>query len=166
MPSIASPLLAVRQRPSSNRMRRAMNCASRFRRSCPTVSAIYTLRGIVTAPAFSCSARMAAPRASIMPTESNAQYVEPGMVVFAKGGGLFGQSFNASTGQVSGEPFAIAESVRFFLTTTAADFSTSPNGSLVFQSHADSIAAGVARPLRPRAGDSRLARELSRRAYR
>ena len=73
----------------------------------------------------------------IMPTESNAQYVEPGMVVFAKGGGLFGQSFNASTGQVSGEPFAIAESVRFFLTTTAADFSTSPNGSLVFQSHAD-----------------------------
>ena len=73
----------------------------------------------------------------VMPIESNAQYVEPGVLVFARGGALVGQSFNASTGQVAGEPFAIAESVRFFLSTSAADFSASPNGSLVFQSHAD-----------------------------
>ena len=73
----------------------------------------------------------------IMPIESNAQYVEPGVLVFARGGALVGQSFDATTGQVTGEPFAIAESVRFFLTTSAADFSASPNGSVVFQSHVD-----------------------------
>jgi Tol biopolymer transport system component len=38
---------------------------------------------------------------------------------------------------VAGEPFAIAESVRFFLSTAAAQFSTSPNGALVFQSQAN-----------------------------
>ena len=73
----------------------------------------------------------------IMPIKSNAQYIDPGVLVFAKGGALVGQSFDASTGRVTGEPFAIAESVRFFLTTSAADFSTSPNGSVVFQSHVD-----------------------------
>ena len=76
------------------------------------------------------------PRA-IMPLESNAQYIEPGVLVYARGGALVGQSFDASTGQVTGESFAIAESVRFFLTTSQAEFSTSPNGSLVFQSHVD-----------------------------
>lgn len=73
----------------------------------------------------------------VMPIESNAQYVEPGWLVFARGGALVAQSFNASTGQLAGEPMAIAESVRFFLSTAAADFSSSPNGSLVFQSHTD-----------------------------
>jgi Tol biopolymer transport system component len=47
------------------------------------------------------------------------------------------QSFDASTGTLAGEPVAIAASVRFFLTTAAAQFSTSPNGSLVFQSQND-----------------------------
>jgi eukaryotic-like serine/threonine-protein kinase len=73
----------------------------------------------------------------IMPTESNAQFVEPGTLVFAKGGALVGQAFNPATAQVSGDPFAIAEKVRFFLSTSAADFSVSPNGALVFQSHDD-----------------------------
>jgi eukaryotic-like serine/threonine-protein kinase len=73
----------------------------------------------------------------IMPIESNAQYVEPGILVFAKGGALVGQPFNVSTAQVGGEPFAIAERVRFFLSTSAAAFSASPNGALVFQSHDD-----------------------------
>jgi eukaryotic-like serine/threonine-protein kinase len=71
----------------------------------------------------------------VMPIESNAQYVEPGVLVFARGGALVGQSFDASTGTIAGEPFAIAESVRFFLSTAVAQFSTSPNGSLVLQSH-------------------------------
>jgi Tol biopolymer transport system component len=77
-----------------------------------------------------------APRV-VMPIESNAQYVEPGMLVFARGGALVAQSFNPSTGKLAGEPVAIADSVRFFLSTSAADFSVSPTGSLVFQSHAD-----------------------------
>jgi Tol biopolymer transport system component len=77
-----------------------------------------------------------APR-TVVPIESNAQYVEPGTLVFARGGALVAQSFDASTGKVAGEPVAIAASVRFFLTTAAAHFSTSPNGSLVFQSQND-----------------------------
>lgn len=77
-----------------------------------------------------------APR-RVMPIESNTQYVEPGTLVFAKGGALVAQSFDASTGALAGEPVAIAASIRFFLTTAAAQFSTSPNGSLVFQSQND-----------------------------
>ena len=73
----------------------------------------------------------------IMPIESNAQYVEPGVLVFARGGALVGQAFEATTGQVAGEPFAIAESVRFFLSTAAAAVFRAPNGSVVFQSHID-----------------------------
>ena len=73
----------------------------------------------------------------IMPTESNAEFVEPGTLVFAKGGALVRQAFNPATAQVSGDPLAIAETVRFFLSTSAADFSVSPNGTVVFQSHDD-----------------------------
>jgi serine/threonine protein kinase len=69
--------------------------------------------------------------------ESNAQYVEPGILVFAKGGALVGQAFDLATAQVSGGPFAIAESVRFFLSTSVAEFSASPNGVLAFQPHHD-----------------------------
>ncbi len=71
----------------------------------------------------------------VMPIESNAQYVEPGLLVYAKGGALVARSFDAATGHVSGEPFAVAESVRFFLQTSTADFSASPTGAIVFQSH-------------------------------
>jgi Tol biopolymer transport system component len=73
----------------------------------------------------------------VMPTESNAQFVEPGTLVFARGGALVAQSFDPSTGKVAGEPSPVAASVRFFFTTSIADFSASPNGSLVFQTHAD-----------------------------
>jgi serine/threonine protein kinase/Tol biopolymer transport system component len=73
----------------------------------------------------------------LMPIESNAQYVEPGWLVYAKGGALVAHSFNASTGQMAGEPVAIARSVRFFLSTSAADFSASPSGAIVFQPHID-----------------------------
>ena len=75
-----------------------------------------------------------APR-TVTGIESNAQYVEPGTLVFARGGALVGQPFDVESGRVSGEPIAIAESVRFFISTGLADFSTSPSGALVYQSH-------------------------------
>jgi serine/threonine protein kinase/Tol biopolymer transport system component len=73
----------------------------------------------------------------VMPIESNAQYIEPGWLVYARNGALVAQSFNPSSGQVAGGPVVIAGSVRFFLSTSAADFSASPSGSIVFQSHVD-----------------------------
>jgi len=67
--------------------------------------------------------------------ESNAQYVEPGTLVFARGGALVGQAFDLASGRLRGEPFPLAESVRTFISSTFADFSTSPSGTVVFQAH-------------------------------
>jgi Tol biopolymer transport system component len=67
--------------------------------------------------------------------ESNAQYVEPGTLVFARGGALVGQPFDLASGRLHGEPFPIAESVRFFISTALADFSASPSGPVVYQAH-------------------------------
>src|SRR3954467_4421612 len=93
------------------------------------------------------------PPREVMAIESNAQYIEPGVLVFAKGGALVGQSFDATTGRVSGEPFAIAESVRFFLSTSAADFYVAERIAGVPTISRQSIAAGVVRPYRPRDRD-------------
>ena len=86
----------------------------------------------------------------IMPIESNAQYVEPGVLVFARGGALVGQSFNASTGQVAGEPFAIAESVRFFLYDIGRRFFRVAERVGGLSVSRRSIAPGMARPFRAR----------------
>ena len=48
------------------------------------------------------------PPQTVAPIESNAQFVEPGSLVFARDGALVGQPFDPATGRVSGEPFAIA----------------------------------------------------------
>lgn len=74
---------------------------------------------------------------AIAPIESNAQFITPGFLVFARDGALVGQSFDPASGRVSGEPFAIAKSVRFFLSTGLADFSAALDGTLVYQSHSN-----------------------------
>ena len=71
----------------------------------------------------------------IGPIESNAQFVKPGTLVYARGGALVGQPFDPTNGQLSGEPFAIAGAVRYFLSTGLADFSAAVDGTLVYQSH-------------------------------
>jgi serine/threonine protein kinase len=76
------------------------------------------------------------PSHRVMPIESNAAYVDPGLLVFARDGTLVAQRFDAATGSVSGEPFAVAEAVRFFWTTSAAAFSVSST-ALVSQSAVD-----------------------------
>jgi dipeptidyl aminopeptidase/acylaminoacyl peptidase len=77
------------------------------------------------------------PPRRLMPAESNVAYVDPGALVFARGGTLVGQAFDRFTANVTGEPFAIAESVRFFLSTGVATFSASRSGTLVYQSQRD-----------------------------
>jgi Tol biopolymer transport system component len=73
----------------------------------------------------------------VRPMQSSAQYVAPGYLVFASEGALVGQRFDLSRGIVVGDPFSIADSVGYFLTTTVARFSTSPTGTLVYTSHDD-----------------------------
>jgi Tol biopolymer transport system component len=74
---------------------------------------------------------------AIMPVESLVQYSEPGRIAFVRDGTLLGQAFDWKAARVSGEPFAIADGVRYFLSTGVADFATSANGVIVFQTGRD-----------------------------
>jgi Tol biopolymer transport system component len=77
------------------------------------------------------------PGRQILQMSSNAQYVEPGFLVFAREGTLVSQRFDAASATVSGEPFPIGDPVRYFATTGRTTFSTSRNGVVVYQSHSD-----------------------------
>lgn len=74
------------------------------------------------------------PSREVMPLQSSVQYVDPGYLVFASEGGLLGQRFDVSRGEIIGAPFSIAAVVSFSLMTTVARFAASPSGTLVYQS--------------------------------
>ena len=82
-------------------------------------------------------AEVGKPARQVLPAVSNVEYVDPGFVVFSKEGTLVAQPFDAATARVTGEPFAIAEPVRYFFSTGATTFTTSRTGVLVYQSHAE-----------------------------
>jgi serine/threonine protein kinase/Tol biopolymer transport system component len=73
----------------------------------------------------------------VMAMQSAVQYVDPGYLVFAREGTLLAQRFDLESGQVRGEPFSIAERVRYFLSTGAASFAASRTGTLAYQSQED-----------------------------
>ncbi|HET9793266.1 MAG TPA: protein kinase [Thermoanaerobaculia bacterium] len=73
----------------------------------------------------------------VMPMLSAVQYVDPGYLIFVKDGALLGQRFDSESGRVTGEPFSIAEQVRYFLTTGGAAFAVSRTGTLAYQSQGD-----------------------------
>ncbi len=77
------------------------------------------------------------PSMVVMPVASEVQYADPGYLVFAREGALLGQRFDPLSGRTTGEPFSIAGRVRYFLTTFAASFASSPTGTLAFQSQGD-----------------------------
>jgi eukaryotic-like serine/threonine-protein kinase len=80
-----------------------------------------------------------APRV-LMSLDSNAQYVDPGLLVFAREGTLLGQRFDLEAGRLSGEPFSIANPLWYLLDTGRGDFSVSRSGALAYRSR-----SGVAR---------------------
>ena len=73
----------------------------------------------------------------VMTMQSAVQYVDPGYLVFAREGTLLAQRFDSKSGRVTGEPFSIAERVRYFLSTGAASFAASQTGTLAYQSQED-----------------------------
>jgi serine/threonine protein kinase len=73
----------------------------------------------------------------IMAMRSTVQYVDPGYLVFAREGALLAQRFDPGSGRVTGEPFSIAEHVRYFLSTGSASFAVSQSGTLAYQSQDD-----------------------------
>jgi Tol biopolymer transport system component len=77
------------------------------------------------------------PPRTVMPVSSNASYVDPGYLVYARDGTLLARRFDASRGEVSGDPVAIATPVNYFVTTGVAHFSASHTGVLAYQAHRD-----------------------------
>jgi serine/threonine protein kinase len=73
----------------------------------------------------------------VMAMQSVVQYVDPGYLVFAREGILRAQRFDPESGRVMGEPFSIADRVRYFLSTGAASFAASRTGTLAYQSQQD-----------------------------
>jgi eukaryotic-like serine/threonine-protein kinase len=68
---------------------------------------------------------------TVLAMASSFDYVDPGYLVYAREGTLLGQRFDPVSTRVSGEPFAIAEHVHYFLSTARATFAASRNGVLV-----------------------------------
>jgi Tol biopolymer transport system component len=77
------------------------------------------------------------PSRAVLSVVSSVQYVEPGYLVFAREGILLGQRFDLASGRVAGEPFSIAEPVRYFLSSAWAAFTASPSGVLAYASSSD-----------------------------
>jgi Tol biopolymer transport system component len=73
----------------------------------------------------------------VMQVNSNVQYVDPGYLMFVRDGTLLAQRFDVTTGNVSGDPMAIADPVNYFSSTANAHFSASRGGVVAFQSHSD-----------------------------
>jgi Tol biopolymer transport system component len=71
----------------------------------------------------------------VMAVQSNTQYSDPGYLLFVKEGALLGQRFDAKSGTVKGDPFSVAESVRYALSPGTAAFAVSRTGTLIFQPH-------------------------------
>jgi eukaryotic-like serine/threonine-protein kinase len=76
------------------------------------------------------------PRA-ISAIPSQAQYVDPGFLVYAREGALLGQRFDPRDGELRGSPFPLAPEVRAFQSNGWAAFATSPTGTLAYQSESD-----------------------------
>jgi serine/threonine protein kinase len=68
---------------------------------------------------------------------SMVQFTAPDMLLFARDGVLYGQHFDWRAGRLRGGPFAVADSVPYFLSTGSAEFATSAGGTLVLQRHED-----------------------------
>jgi hypothetical protein len=73
----------------------------------------------------------------VLKAASMVQYSDPGYLVFVNEGVLLGQRYDARGGRVSGRPFSVAERVRYFMSTGAANFATSFGGTLAFQPQDD-----------------------------
>jgi Tol biopolymer transport system component len=68
---------------------------------------------------------------------SNAQWIDPDLVVFAREGVLMAQRVDLQQSRPIGEPFSIAEQVEYFFTTSRAMFSVSPTGIIAYHRGGD-----------------------------
>ncbi len=76
------------------------------------------------------------PPREITPLRSRAEILEPGYLIFARDGALFGQRFDPDSAKLTGPPLPIAPSVNYFLSNGWANF-TARAGTLAYHSQED-----------------------------
>ncbi|MGQ0736217.1 MAG: protein kinase domain-containing protein, partial [Acidobacteriota bacterium] len=74
---------------------------------------------------------------ALMPISSNAQWVDPDIVVFVREGVLMGQRLDLDAARTRGEPFALADRVDYLFTTSRAMFSASQGGAIAYHEYGD-----------------------------
>jgi hypothetical protein len=97
---------------------------------------LYTVRLVDGGARVMLGAPGKAPR-QVLTAVSNVQYADPGYLVFGSEGTLVAQRFDVDAARVVGDPFAIAQPVRYFYSTAATMFTVSRSGTLAYQSHDD-----------------------------
>lgn len=71
-------------------------------------------------------------RKPLVKNDSNAAYVAPGYLLFARNTTLMAQSFDVGKLQLGGEPFPVVEQVAYSVATGYSNFSVSNNGTLIY----------------------------------
>ena len=65
--------------------------------------------------------------------DSAGAYLPPGWLLFVRNGSLVAQGFDASRGELRGEPLTVAETVGFSANARVGAFSTSATGAVIYQ---------------------------------
>ena len=73
----------------------------------------------------------------ILPAVSNAQWMNPDMVVFVRDGTLLAQRVDLAAARIVGEPMPIDGPISYIYSTARAEFATSRVGHVAYQTHAD-----------------------------
>ena len=105
-----------------------------------------------------------------MRVSSNAQWIDPDVVVFAREGALMAQRVDLKQYRPIGEPFPIADQVEYFFTTSRAMFSASPTGTIAYHPGGDLMqlvwadrngneSGTIGKPADYNPGSSRLSRD-------
>jgi len=68
----------------------------------------------------------------LLDSDSEAQYAEPGYILFSRDGNLLAQAFSASNFKLSGEPIVVAQQVALNAYRRASQFSVSNTGMLLY----------------------------------
>jgi Tol biopolymer transport system component/predicted Ser/Thr protein kinase len=71
-------------------------------------------------------------RKPLASVDSRVEYLPPGYLLFARGGALLAQAFDADAARLIGDPITVSEDVWFSGATGAAAFAVSENGTAVF----------------------------------
>jgi eukaryotic-like serine/threonine-protein kinase len=77
------------------------------------------------------------PSRLLLPAVSNAQWMDPDLVVFVRDGTLLAQRVDLDAARIVGEPIPIAGSTDYIYSTARAEFATSRTGHVVYQTHTD-----------------------------